>query len=65
MEPGGLQSMGPQRVGHDLVTKTQNVKNHENIMKDQNRNDRDRRESRVNIGRWIYNFYSWSIRNYF
>ena len=57
--------MGSQRVGHDLVTKTQNVKNHENIMKDQNRNDRDRRESRVNIGRWIYNFYSWSIRNYF
>ena len=23
-EPGGLQSMGSQRVGHDLVTKQQN-----------------------------------------
>ena len=22
-EPGGLQSMGPQRVGHNLVTKQQ------------------------------------------
>ena len=24
-EPGGLQSMGLQRVRHDLVTKTQNI----------------------------------------
>ena len=31
-------------------------------MKDQNRNDRDRRESRVNMSRQIYNFYSWSIK---
>ena len=25
-EPGGLQSMGLQRVGHDLVTKQQQIK---------------------------------------
>ena len=24
-EPGGLQSMGSQRVGHDLVTKQQQI----------------------------------------
>ena len=27
-EPGGLQSMGSQRVGHDLVTKQQQQPQH-------------------------------------
>ena len=31
-EPGGLQSMGSQRVGHDLVTKQQQQRASEHIL---------------------------------
>ena len=27
-KPGGLQSLGSQRVGHDLVTKHYHIRNH-------------------------------------
>ena len=33
-EPGGLQSMGSQRVGHDLATKQQSIKPNVKLMPD-------------------------------
>ena len=33
VEPGGLQSLGSQRVGHDLVTKQNNHKEREKLKK--------------------------------